>query len=220
MNCDTYTVGDVKHFLAEKKNSGEAMNNPNPNLIDSYLKKWDSVEKYTSQDECLGLLFNKFCPENTTLDNVLLKVAALNQLYKTSIFDTYSVAKHILKMDIDQRLKNRDYLLVNELALITIKEKQKNFYSFASKYCSHHVPDAFPVYDYFIQKMLLYFAHTDSFTSFKKADLKKYESFVQIIMAFQKFYGLEKFSLKQIDIFLWLAGREMFPRKPPKKAEK
>jgi hypothetical protein len=46
------------------------------------------------------------------------------------------------------------------------------------------------------------------------------ESFVQIIMAFQKFYGLGNFSLRQIDIFLWLAGKEIFPRTYSKKAEK
>jgi hypothetical protein len=122
-------------------------------------------------------------------------------------------------MDIDQRLKSRDLLLVNELALITIKEKQKNFYSFASKYCSHHVPEAFPIYDSFVEKMLLYHASADGFTLFKKADLKQYSSFVQIIMAFQKFYGLEKFSVRQIDVFLWLAGKEIFPRIYSKKSE-
>jgi hypothetical protein len=113
-------------------------------------------------------------------------------------------------------LKRHDRSLVNELALITIKGKRKNFYSFASKYCSHHVPEIFPIYDSFVEKMLLHYASADGFVLFKKTDLKQYDSFVQIIMAFQKFYGLGKFSLRQIDVFLWLAGKEFFPRAYPK----
>ena len=101
---------------------------PNPETVNSYLQKWDTsdrLENYRLQERSLALLFNQFCPGNTKLEYVLLKVTALNQFYSINIFDTYSVAKHILKMDIDQRLKSHDRLLVNELALITIKEKQK-----------------------------------------------------------------------------------------------
>jgi hypothetical protein len=141
---------------------------PNPDLIDSYLKMWDTLENYTLQEKTLGLLFNKFCPGNTKLEYVLLKVTALNQFYSTNIFDTYSVAKHILKMDIDQRLEKHDRLLVNELALVIIKGKQKNFYSFASKYCSHHVPEAFPIYDFFVEKMLLNYTVADCFTRLRR----------------------------------------------------
>jgi hypothetical protein len=192
---------------------------PNPALVDSYLKKWDNLENYTLQEKSLGLLFNEFCLGNKKLEHVLLKVTALNQFYSTNIFDAYSVAKHILKLDIDQRLQSHDRLLVNELALITIKGKQKNFYSFASKYCAHHVPKAFPIYDSFVEKMLLHYANADGFSSFKKTELKQYERFVQIVIAFQKFYGLENFSLKQIDVFLWLVGKEFFPRTYSKKVK-
>lgn len=189
---------------------------PNPTLVSGYLAKWDSLEKYTLPEQSLELLFKKFCHGNTRVEYVLLKVAALNQFYGTNIFDTYSVAKHIVKMGIDQRLEKGDPLLVNELALVTIKGKQKNFYSFASKYCSHHAPERFPIYDSFVEKMLWHYANTDLFFPFNKTDLKKYDLFVQIIKAFQKFYGLEEFSLKKIDIFLWLAGKEKFPPTYPK----
>ena len=187
---------------------------PNSDAVNSFLEEWNTLENYRLQEQSLGLLFNKFCPGNTTLEFVLLKVTALNQFYSTYILDTYSVAKHIQQMDIDQRLENHDHFLVNELALIKIKGKQKNFYSFASKYCSHHVPKAFPVYDSFVEKMLMHHAKVDRFAEFKKVDLKKYDRFVQVVTAFQKFYGLEKFSLREIDVFLWLAGKKQFPRWP------
>ena len=188
-----------------------------PTTVRSYLEKWNSdksLENYRTQEAALKLLFHQFCLENNSLELVLLKVTALNQFYSTNIYDTYSMAKHIIDMRIDERLHRGDLALVNALALITLKKKQKNFYSFASKYCSHHNPKAFPIYDSFVEKMLVRHAKADRFFEFKKAELKKYERFVEVIKAFQRFYGLEDFSLREIDVFLWLAGKELFPRWP------
>ena len=186
---------------------------PSPNLISVYLGKWEQLENYKLQEASLGLLFHSLCPENKKIEHVLLKVSALNDFYSTNIFDTYSVAKHIIKKDIDIRLEAVDYFLVNDIAKILIKGKSKNFYSFASKYCSHHKPKSYPIFDSFVEKMLLHYKSTDKFNGFDKRDLKDYRRFIDIIKSFQRFYGLEKYSLREIDIFLWLAGKEWFPRK-------
>jgi hypothetical protein len=60
--------------------------------------------------------------------------------------------------------------------------------------------------------MLLYYLSVARFDEFKKDDLKNYERFIDIIRSFQTWYKLEKFSLKEIDVFLWLVGKEYFPR--------
>ena len=192
---------------------------PNCELVSQFLRKWDTLENYTLQEKALGLLFNSYCSGNTQLENVLLKVTALNQFYSTNIYDTYTVAKHIVTKNIDERLRRHDRTLVNELALVTIKNKGKNFYSFASKYCSHHAPEVFPIFDSFVEKMLWTYAKEDRFDSFNRADMRCYENFVRIIASFQKFYGLENYTLRQIDIFLWLSGKEFFPKSYSKKRE-
>ena len=48
---------------------------------------------------------------------------------------------------------------------------------------------------------------------FKNEDLKDYAKFKQILIDFRKFYNLESFDLKQIDKYLWQAGKEYFPKK-------
>ena len=169
------------------------------------------MENYRLQEKSLGLLFKEFCPANSEIEHILLKVSALNDFYSTNIFDTYTVAKHIREMNIEFRLKSGDLSLVNKLAMVTIRDKKRNFYSFASKYCSHHYPDSFPIFDSYVEKMLLHYVRTDSFSSFRKEELKHYESFVRIIREFQTYYRLDQFSLRQIDIFLWLAGKDSFP---------
>ena len=169
---------------------------PNPNLISEYLGKWEQLENYRLQEASLGLLFHSLCPRTRKIEHVLLKVSALNDFYSTHVFDTYSLAKHILQKDIDARLETHDYSLVNEIAKISIKGKLKNFYSFASKYCSHHKPDSYPIFDSFVEKMLLYYKSSDSFNVFNKSDLKNYGHFIEIIKSFQRLYKLEKYSLR------------------------
>lgn len=185
---------------------------PSEALISGYLERWGQLENYRLQESSLSLLFNELCPESKSIEHILLKVSTLNDFYSTNIFDTYSVARHILDTNVDSRLEARDYSLVNDIARVTIKGKVRNFYSFASKYCSHHKPESFPIYDSFVETMLLHYQSVNRFSEFKKDDIKTYQRFVEIIRGFQTYYRLGMFSLREIDIFLWLAGKEYFPR--------
>lgn len=86
----------------------------------------------------------------------MIKSCLLNDFYSTNIFDIFTVSKHIITVpNIDERLKNGDLSLVGEIAKVQMKDGNiRNFYSFASKYCSHHNVKAFPIFDSFIEKML------------------------------------------------------------------
>jgi hypothetical protein len=117
-----------------------------------------------------------------------------------------------LKKDIDRRLDECDITLVEDLAHININGKAFNFYSFASKYCSHHRPDIYPIYDSYVHKLIKYFRNRDKFSMFKESDLKNYQSYVAIIQTFQEFYNLESFTVKEIDKYLWQLGKEAFNR--------
>ena len=186
---------------------------PSQKSIRKYLEKWQTLEKYTLTEGALGLLFRKLCPDNTDIESVLLKVSALNDFYSTNIYDTYSVSKHILALNVDSRLSDKDLGLVNEIAEVNLKGKVWNFYSFASKYCSHHRPDDFPIYDSLVEKMLKHYRKTDKFEIFRNAELKNYRRFIEIIESLRRFYGVDDFSLRELDIFLWLAGKDSFPAK-------
>lgn len=187
---------------------------PTVELIESYLRKWQTLEKYKYQEDALSLLFRQFCPTNTAIVHVLLKVSALNDFYSTNIFDTHAVAKHIVATKPDQRIADGDHSLVNQLAMVAVGGggNARNFYSFASKYCNHHNPESYPIYDYYVERMLLHFQQTDGFAQFDKIVLKQYSRFVDVILGFRRAYSLDQFSLRQIDIYLWLAGKDAFAR--------
>ena len=186
---------------------------PTPSIttINKYLEEWNTLEKYTLQEQSLGNLFHLYCPKNNKIENILLKVSALNDFYSTNIFDTYTVAKHILSLDIDTRLKEGDYTLVNDMASVNMGSRIINFYSFASKYCSHHNPELFPIYDSYVEKMLKHYRKIDKFYIFKNNELKSYPDFINIIKSLKDFYQLDSYTLRELDIFLWLAGKQYMP---------
>jgi len=184
---------------------------PDEKTIRNYLEKWETLERDKLVESAISRLFRELCPNNTDIESVLLKVSTLNDFYSTNIYDTYSVGKHILRLNIDARLANDDLRLVNEIAKVSINGKVRNFYSFASKYCSHHRPDAFPIYDSFVDKMLKHYRKTDKFEEFRNEEMKSYPRFIEIIESLRNFYGVTEFSLRELDIFLWLAGKDNFP---------
>ena len=107
-----------------------------------YLEKWETLEDYYLQENALDRLFFKLCPENHDISDVLLKVSALNDFYSTHIFKVFPMAKHIVSLDIDERLRVGDVTLVRDIQKVS--GGNRNHYSFATKYCSHHKPLDYP----------------------------------------------------------------------------
>ncbi|WDC83386.1 hypothetical protein PL321_11575 [Caloramator sp. mosi_1] len=139
-----------------------------------------------------------------------MKASALNDFYSTNIFSIYPVAKHICTLNIDTRLKAGDVTLVGDIQYVNIGDTEKNFYSFATKYCSHHNQLDYPIYDSYVDEVLRYFRNRDGFSDFPDGDLKEYIKFKRILINFRAFYGLDKYNLKQIDQYLCLLGKDYF----------
>lgn len=182
--------------------------------IEKYLRKWDNLENYTLQENALEKLFNRTYPQNTEIEDVLIKVSSLNDFYSTNIFSPFTVAKHIVDLNIDKRLEESDVTLVNDIARVRMDNGNViNFYSFATKYCSHHKPYDYPIYDSYVDKILRYYRDEDGFYNFKTLELKEFPVFKDILIAFRSYYGLEEYTLKDIDRYLWQLGKEKFPNK-------
>jgi len=193
--------------------NGVKVPTPSVEEVQSYLDLWDKLENYTLQENALNKLFLTVYPTNTEINDILIKVASLNDFYSTNIFSPFKMAKHILELKIDDRLRAGDLTLINDIALLETKAgKTVSMYSFASKYCSHHFPDVYPIYDSYVDDILRHFKYVDRFYEFDKADLKDYPKFLNVILQFQKYYKIEKFNIKKIDRYLWQVGKKHFPR--------
>ncbi len=187
---------------------------PSPKEVEEYLKEWNSLENYVQQESALRKLFSNTYPLNNNMDDVLIKACSLNKFYSTNIYKLFEVAKHIVSLEIDDKLRKGDLSLVKQIADIKVNGgKRRNFYSFATKYCSHHNPIDYPIYDSYVGKMIMHFKKVDKFYEFKKSDLKDYSKYRNIYLEFRDYYKLKKYCLKQIDRYLWQAGKKYFGKK-------
>jgi hypothetical protein len=100
--------------------------------------------------------------------------------------------------------------VIDEIAVITLKGKKKRNYSFATKYCSWHRPDVYPIFDSYVERLLWTYRQQDRFAEFKRGESWHYPHYKEIIERFRAYYDLGQFSFKELDKFLWLYGIEVF----------
>ena len=213
VNTVSNTVKPVKESREKpKKVVEDKLPKPSVDQVNYWLGKWNELEDYVAQEAAIDKLFLGEFNSNDNLQNILIKCSVLNDFYSTNIFKIYPVAKHILSLNVDKRLEANDVTLVDDIAKVTIGDSEKNFYSFASKYCSHHKPLEYPIYDSYVEKVLIHFNKVYCFYSFHKNDLKNYSKFKTILIKFREFFKLEEFNLKELDKYLWQFGKYYFPK--------
>ena len=171
-------------------------------------------------EKALTELFGQY-PYNSEESHVLLKVVALNDLYSTQI-PLYSkripsildIVQHIVELKIDSDLDKCLPGLVNQIASITVEEKEHRYnYSFATKYCSWHRADAYPIFDSRVGEYLWHLRNLGALSQFKREVLWDYPVFKKIVVEFQETYHLSEFKFKDIDKFLWSEGGKLFAQK-------
>lgn len=173
-----------------------------------FINYWKELPSYSNQEKALDKLFMDICKRNDKIEDILIKCSSLNDFYSTNIFDIHTVAQHILSLHIDERLEKGDLSLVNDIAYV--KGKDLFFYSFATKYCSHHQPKRYAIYDSYVEKVLLSMNKRKHFADFNREKLKDYETYMDVIEAFQQEFGLMKYDIKQLDQYLWQLGKWYF----------
>ena len=175
-----------------------------------FLEYWKNLPSYSNQEKALDKLFMGICKRNDNIEDILIKCSSLNDFYSTNIFDIHTVAQHILSLKIDERLEDGDLSLVDEISHVEVNGKVHTFYSFATKYCSHHNPERYAIYDSYVEKVLVSMNSRDHFMKFKQEELKDYETYMSVVDAFKKRYGLTQYNIKQLDQYLWQLGKWYF----------
>lgn len=178
----------------------------------AYFSKWNSLPDYVSQENALNMIFLGNGALGFSEPELMVKCATLNDFYSTYIFKVYYVVKHYLSVaNLQNRLRVGDVSLVDDLRKVPTPRSAKpiDFYSFATKFCSHHNPSAYPICDKLAIKALYEFKKRDGFCKFTKTSLTDYRVFIAVIDAFRDYYGLQNYSYKDIDKYLWQVGKEL-----------
>ena len=180
---------------------------PTDQLVKEEAEKFDQENRL--DEEALRRLLNLF-PENTNLPEVRLKVAGLNELYRAGVQSNHieKIARHIAST------ANFDALLQHGSPdaaerIIDCKDV-KHYFSFASKYCSWHNPDAYPIYSSEVDECLWRYREQDTFTSYRR-DGYDYKEFLRIMTDFRNRYHLAS-GFKDLDKFLLAHGERLLLR--------
>lgn len=178
--------------------------------VEKYLKKWEEDETISLHDSSLKLLFEELFPENKKKEHILIKVNTLNDFYSAGVLnkEIIPLTEHIYKkLDFDEKLKKGDSDLVDYI--MNAKDVRK-VYSFATKYCSHHNPEEFPIFDSYVKKVLKHFRDKNPSFNFKNDELNNYKSFKDILTKFKNEYDLDEYGFKELDMYLWQLGKDYF----------
>jgi hypothetical protein len=192
----------------------EIVTKPNRDDIGRAVDEFD--HENTDIEEALLDLFRHY-PENSSTAHVLLKVTSLNVLYSTQI-PLYSVriptildvAHHIVNRQIDSGLRVGSPELIDRIARIQVTDKaSRYYYSFATKYCSWHNPNSYPIFDSRALHYLCYLRDHGCLDDFRQGVLWDYPKFKRIVEQFREMNGLGEFTFKDIDKFLYLQGSRL-----------
>jgi hypothetical protein len=203
---------------------------PNPSSVRDACERFD--KEYAVVERALAELFRQY-PTNDDQAHVLLKVVALNRLYSTNILAVWDVARLIYehRLEVDGALKADPPSpeAVDKIVELTILATRKRFWSFATKYCSWHRPESFPIWDSRVLRYLQSlkgspFTLPDNWTEcsqfadsagrtaarrWRPDNWTHYREFLALMNRFRDFYNLGSFTFKQIDKFLFLSGEEL-----------
>lgn len=159
--------------------------------------------------DCLATV--KAYPDNS-VNHASEKIRILNACYRTRV-PNQAMAEHIAHDigQIDWQTVDEDIL--GKIAHISIKGKNHDYFSFATKYCALHSPDRFPIYDSLVWAFFCELNKQGFFDASMQCHFKNvndcksnaYRSYIAIYDTFINLFGLRPFygGYRQVDYFLW-----------------
>lgn len=172
------------------------------------LKKYVDIflgqEMYFLNDTRNLELFEKH-PTNSNPEDVRMKVSSISDDPGLQhLPNPDDVINHIVKLNIDARLKKGDLSVVEEIAHVTVMGKPQYLLHFASVYCNYHRPGVFPIYsDQHLDFYKRYIREHNLPLDPEK--LNTYETFTKALNDFVDRLGLTgKMNYLQLRKFGWL----------------
>jgi hypothetical protein len=190
---------------------------PTEELVRAACDEFDQDPDNLIIERSLAELFTRY-PANSDHAQVFLKVVTLNTLYSTWMPlysstrpDLRDMAQHIHENaeQIDAALAAGSPEIVDTIASPKVPGKRDYYYfSFASKYCSWHRPESYPIYDSNVDRYISCLKNEALFREFFNTGENhwRYSEFRRLISILRERHSLNSCSFKQFDKFLYLHG--------------
>jgi len=198
--------------------------------LEEYAKKVETDMKYGEEGKIIDEALKKF-PYNTDRSIVAMKICLIDLTNSTNLSRNLGksgglnkLAEKIIEVNFDERVKNGDINLVEDLAKWTKKELGKNLFSFISKYCLYHNvhcygKDDFVIYDSVVSENINKYITAEEYKELTGKKLYK-NSFVKLknIFNYKEFVNVIDYIIKKngisvekprrkLDWYIWYKNR-------------
>jgi hypothetical protein len=182
-------------------------------LLETAAELFDQIEENQIADGAIRHALESF-PDNDNPVGVCMKAVLINALYQTVIFDIIRLAHHIVKQGIDPKLRAADLSVINDIRFghgigNKGKNKERDFYSFATKYAHFHKPDSYPIYDNLVMRLLSEANRKIKFHGgFTQSQLKDYSVYKSVVDSLAQYLNIPaSWKYKKIDQGLWIYAK-------------
>lgn len=196
-----------------------------PELVGEYIRQFEAEQGV--REKALHTICEQY--RDATEEHIILtKVILINQIYSTRlnnnlpVVNSEELGKKPITIDVytlSQKLASISSTLIelfrNDSAPweavklindLLPSEEYRRVTSFASKYCSWHNPDKYPVYDT-IAKEFLYRYLRNCNQGVRQSNLEDYKSFCECYAFLKGTEFVKGLTTKQIDQFIWQFGK-------------
>lgn len=191
-------------------------------ILERASAEFASIDINRIADEAIAKAVDQF-PKNDTECSVYTKAILVNTLYRTAIQDIVGVARHILAKKIDAKLEAKDLSVVDDIRLGhgVGGEQERNLYSFATKYVHFHRPNAYPIFDNLVKRLLSNLNKRMNFHDrFTQADLRIYCKYKSVVDAFARHLEIGDWGYKKLDQGLWVYAKYCYDELPSELEDK
>ena len=200
MQLEEVSEENIRNYYKTHYNNGTNNYNRNADIVRQLIKDY---------------------PSHTLIEHVLPKAILINQLYSTNIFSIDKMAEHITRLNISEGIKSGDDHVIEAISKghgIKSKKKEKEFefYSFATKYAWCHNPSKFIIYDGNVDCVLWEYKNLTNFSDYRPKDLKSYSTYKEIYQTFRSHFNIEHMDGDLIDKFFWRQGDLLLKEKRQK----
>lgn len=216
-NPSIYSLSGVEVHLPEKKNVSYINIEITNELIEEAHQRVKATDNYGKEDELITDCFRRF-PHNTDVTIVAMKIGLIDITNSThvsqhkSLISAVELAEAIVGIEnIDERIKNGDPEVVNEIARCN---GRINLFSFASKYCCYHNKNLYGKDDYSILDTVLKESLPKYFDDITKSQIQRwqdgfqYKEYNDYISRRLDELGIDiEFRKRKFDHFVWFNNR-------------
>lgn len=177
---------------------------PTAAVIRAVLERYEKTERCAEEKKIIGLF--RQIPLNNNKTDVMLKATALKSfMRRPGMYLNYATHYILSDKNFDKKLRRGVMSIVD--AMSASSGARWKYFDFASRYCAFHQPELYLFYNWssVLQKYdrLDHFMKGESFHS-----TTSYPVYLKPFLIFREYYGLQKYSLPDLQHFLWQLNHE------------